>query len=118
MVNRKYKDYHKEIDGVLYKKCIDCGEWLEANLNNFGKNKNTKSGLNERCKICRHKYTHENYISNKDKYIENIAQKMADNQLYNSQFNDYIIEEEFDVVVDTVATRYKAEIDTAFENMQ
>lgn len=92
MAKRKYKDYHKEIDGILHKRCIDCGEWLEANLDNFGKNKNTKSGLNDRCIECYQKHNHEKYISNKDKYKENIAQRIANNQLYNSQFNDYIID--------------------------
>jgi len=87
----KYEEIHKEIDGMLYKQCRNCGEWLEANLNNFGKNKNAKGGLNARCKICHHKHNHENYILNKDKYKENVAQKIANNELYNSEFNKYII---------------------------
>jgi len=98
---KKYKDYHKEIDGVLYKKCMDCEKWLEANIDNFGKNKNTKDKLNARCKKCYHKYHHENYISNKDKYKENIAQKIANNELYNSKFNDYIIEDNITKIIMT-----------------
>jgi len=101
LTNRKYKDFQKEVDGILYKKCIDCGEWLEANLNNFGKNKNAKGGFNARCKKCHHEHNHEKYILNKDKYEESIAQKIANNELYNSNFNNYIIENEITKIIMT-----------------
>ena len=112
MAYRKYKDYHKEVDGVLYKKCIDCGEWLEAN-HNYGKNKIAKGGLNARCKECYRKHHHEKYILNKDKYKENIAQKIANNQLYNSEFNDYIIEGDITkIIMNTISEPVITIIDT------
>ena len=93
MSYKKYKDYHKYIDNILYKKCKICEEWLEANLDNFGKDKNQKDGFNSCCRICRTKEGHKNYILNIDKYKESIADKIAENKLYNSEFNDYTIED-------------------------
>jgi hypothetical protein len=92
--HKRYKDYHKEVDNVLYKKCTDCNEWFEASESNFGINKNTKSGFNERCKSCQAIHNHNKYESNKEKYKESIIQKIKNNELYNSEFNDYILEGE------------------------
>ena len=92
MEHKKYKDYNKNIDGILYKKCKICEQWLETNLDNFGKDKNRKDGFNDCCRKCRSKEGHDRYILNIDKYKENMTQKIINNQIYNSQFNDYIIE--------------------------
>ncbi len=97
--HKKYEDYNTYINEILYKKCKVCGEWLEANLNNFGKDKSKKDGLNENCRICRYKERHENHLLNKDKYKENIAKKIANNKLYNSKFNDYIVEEDITKII-------------------
>lgn|GEM_PF-959969 len=98
---KKYKDYNKKINDIPYKKCKLCGEWLEANLDNFGKCKSKKDGFNDNCRKCRSKNGHDNYLNNKDKYKETIAQKIANNDLYNSKFNDYIIEDDITKIIMT-----------------
>lgn len=81
-----YKECHKEIDGVLFKKCNQCNEWFPCNTDYFYKhNKNTSDGLFPNCKTCEKKrssqwardnydrhsiYTKRDYIKRKDKYIE------------------------------------------------
>lgn len=99
MEHKKYKDYNKNIDGVLYKKCKTCEQWLETNLDNFGKDKNRKDGFNDCCRKCRSKEGHDRYILNIDKYKENMTQKIINNQIYNSQFNDYIIEDNITKII-------------------
>lgn len=54
----KYEDYHKEIDGILYKKCTlhkkffpDEDEWILATFENFYHNKKTNR-LYPECKEC------------------------------------------------------------------
>jgi len=89
---KKYNDYNKDINGIQYKKCKICEEWLEANIDNFGKNKNSKDGLNESCRKCRTEKGRENYLLNKIKYEETIADKISRNELYNKDFNEYIVE--------------------------
>lgn len=110
---KKYEDYNKYIDNVLYKKCKVCGEWLEASLDNFGKNKNSKDNFNDICRICRTKKGHENYLKNKNKYEENIAEKIAKNELYNSEFNDYIIKDNVTkIIINTNEKQFITIIDT------
>lgn len=48
-----YKDNHKAVDGVEFKKCSICNEWFEMNAENFYKNKSSlKDGFNPYCKKC------------------------------------------------------------------
>lgn len=92
MQYKMFKDLNKEIDGVMHKYCRDCEKWLVADLKIFGKDKNKKDGLNIRCRECNKKHHQNQYINNSDKYIENVKEKILNNELYNSVFNDYIIE--------------------------
>jgi hypothetical protein len=55
----KYEDYHKEVDGVLYKRCAHHNKnfneekWLPCNTEYFYKNnKNKKDGLCPECIQC------------------------------------------------------------------
>lgn len=69
MAYRKHKDYHKIINNINYKKCIDCENWFEMNDTNFGKDKNKKSGFNVRCKTCQKKNNEAYYADHREKQI-------------------------------------------------
>jgi hypothetical protein len=63
----KYKEYHKIIDNIEYKKCSICEEWFLCNEDYFYKNKGNKSdGLNPECKECTKKQS-SNWIKNNPK---------------------------------------------------
>ena len=42
---------YKNIDGIIYKRCKECGDFIEMNDNNFWKD-NTPSGFKNTCKKC------------------------------------------------------------------
>lgn len=78
-----YEDYHKEIDGVLYKKCVNHqlyfpeeDDWLLCTNEYFYSNiKNKKDGLNPSCKRCeiiradiRQRDNYEEQLENQRKY--------------------------------------------------
>jgi hypothetical protein len=87
---RKYKDYHKEIDGVLYKRCIDCDEWLIADLKHYGRDNGTKSKFNVMCKICQRIYYDAYYNKNKEKLIKQTnAYFWANRDKHNAQKLEY-----------------------------
>lgn len=65
---------------------------MEANLNNFSKDKSQKDFLSTRCIECFKKHNKEKYLLNKEKYKNNIELKIINNQFINSKFNDYIID--------------------------
>lgn len=69
-MRRKYKDWHKETDGILYKKCIGCEEWIIADLEHYGRDKGTKSGFNDRCKTCQKIYQEAYYAKTREIQIE------------------------------------------------
>lgn len=68
----KYEDYHKEIDKILYKKCVCHHEyfpeedvWLPCTSKYFYKNnKNKKDGLSPTCKKCDSKKSFKNQKDN------------------------------------------------------
>lgn len=78
----KYEDYHKELDGVLYKKCTlhneffpSEDEWMPCTLEYFYKNsKNKSDGLYPECKECSKKKVTKWIKNNPEKYKE-IMQK-------------------------------------------
>lgn len=97
---RKYKDYHKEIDGVLYKRCVDCNEWKIANLECFGRDMDTKSKFNNRCRLCLKIYNSAYYDKNRDRLLQQAtdyalanrnkqnAQKLEYYRLHKEQFHE------------------------------
>ena len=105
---RKYEEIHKEVNGILYKQCRDCEKWIEANTDNFGVNNGVKGGLNARCKECYQKHNHDKYLKNIDTYKENIAKRIANNELYNSAFNNYVIEGDITKII--INTKYGTKI--------
>jgi hypothetical protein len=70
MPNRKYIEFHKEVDGVLYKKCANCGAWIIADNNNFGIDNSEKDKLSKLCWDCKRFKTHEYYMEHQDKQIK------------------------------------------------
>jgi len=69
MKHRKYKDYHKIIDGVEYKQCKDCLEWFIMNNDNFGIDNKNKDKYNVRCKKCNYEYNDILYLKDKERRI-------------------------------------------------
>jgi len=69
MVHRKYKDYHKNIDGVEYKQCKECLKWFAMNNDNFGVDNKNKDKYNVRCKKCNHEYNDTLYLKDRDRRI-------------------------------------------------
>jgi hypothetical protein len=47
---RAYEECHKTIDGILYKLCSDCNQWLPLTEEYFYKNKSAQDGFNPYCK--------------------------------------------------------------------
>jgi hypothetical protein len=47
---RTYEECHKIVDGITYKLCSDCNEWLPMNKEYFYKNKSANDGFNPYCK--------------------------------------------------------------------
>lgn len=86
-VYRKYKDYHKEENGVLYKKCIECDEWKIADLEHFKLNNGTKSKLSDRCTPCQEVYNREGYLRTRDKQIETAKKRQNENKEALSKYN-------------------------------
>lgn len=80
MPSSKYKERHRiNSEGIEEKKCADCNQWFIMNSENFGKDKKQKDGLNARCKDCKKKYSHENYLKNKEKRIQQALQWRKNN---------------------------------------
>jgi len=87
---RKYKDYHKEIDGVLYKRCVDCNEWKIANLECFGRDMDTKSKFNNRCRLCLKIYNSAYYDKNRDRLLQQATDyALANREKQNAQKLEY-----------------------------
>ena len=59
----------------ICKKCLD-----NKLLSDFSKNKNTKDGLQDKCKICVKEYKKQYYIDNKDKILEKAKEYYIENQ--------------------------------------
>lgn len=59
------------------KKCAECGR--ELALMEFNKNKNSKDGLQDRCRECFSRYNRERYLKNRDKVREQVADYRAKN---------------------------------------
>ena len=59
----------------ICKKCLD-----NKLLSDFSKNKNTKDGLQDKCKICVKEYKKQYYIDNKDKILEKGKEYYIENQ--------------------------------------
>lgn len=66
-VKRKYEDCHKIVNGIEYKLCSKCDEWLPLNSNHYYKNKSANDGYNPYCKQCTVKKTMEWEKNNPDK---------------------------------------------------
>ena len=56
----------KEIDGVMYRKCIKCQEYKI--FDEFYKDKNRTFGVGNKCKICFEEYREKYYKQNKEHY--------------------------------------------------
>jgi hypothetical protein len=81
-----YEENHKEIDGIVFKKCRICEEWFPCNTKYFYKNNSSKKdGISPYCKTCEKEqakqwtkanydkhpiYMKRDYEKRKDKYIE------------------------------------------------
>jgi len=68
--NRKYKDYHKTIDGIEYKQCRDCLEWLVMNNDNFGTDNGNKDKYNMLCIKCLRIYGNTMYMKDRENRIK------------------------------------------------
>lgn len=78
--NRKYKDYHKTIDGVEYKQCKDCLEWFVMNNDNFGTCNGNKDKYNMSCIKCLHEYGHNQYMKDREERIKKSAIYQLENK--------------------------------------
>lgn len=77
-IKYKYEDYHKDIDGILYKKCVsheiyfpdeDC--WIPCTSEYFYSNKkNSKDGLYPECKKCSVQRSYSWRKDNRDIWLE------------------------------------------------
>ena len=68
-----YEDYHRIINGILEKKCSDCGEWFPCNTEYFYVNKrNFTDGLHPNCKKCNIKRSEKWIKENHERYLENL----------------------------------------------
>ncbi|WP_431785924.1 HNH endonuclease [Paenibacillus lactis] len=66
-------DKYQYIDGISYKKCTDCNEWLIKSLDNFYQNKSNKvDGLTPQCKSCTKKRTSKWRQENIEKHRQHI----------------------------------------------
>ena len=59
----------------ICKKCL-----ADKLISDFSKNKNTKDGLQDKCKICVKEYKKQYYINNKDKILEKAKEYYIENQ--------------------------------------
>jgi hypothetical protein len=86
----KYEDYHRIINGVLYKKCVrheiyfpDEDPWLLATTDNFYKNdKNAQCGLNPDCKRCSVKISQETHKRYPERRKENDRKRYREDKDY------------------------------------
>jgi len=78
-LGRKYKDYHKTIDGVEYKQCKDCLEWFVMDNNNFSIVNKNKDKFNMSCKKCLAIYNNNIYMNDRENRIEQAKKWKTDN---------------------------------------
>lgn len=72
----KYMANHKTIDGITYRKCSKCNEWLQESIDNFYMMNKTKpeKGLCAKCKKCYVKdYMHYRYQD--EEHYEKVRQQ-------------------------------------------
>ena len=82
-----YEENHKEIDGILYKKCTMCNEWFPCNDKYFHKHAcNKKDGLFPYCKPCNIKQA-TGHNKKRDK-IDNYRKWQNNNKNKIKQYND------------------------------
>ena len=70
MAHRKYNDYHRTINNIVQKQCIDCNEWFDMNKLNFGRDGKNKDKFNIRCKECLRIKDQAYYDRNRDKLLQ------------------------------------------------
>jgi len=69
---------HKIIEGIEYKRCSECKQWLS--LNCFSSSKDRSDGLDHRCKKCHKQYRIDNkkYLKQqKNQYIKNNKNRIS-----------------------------------------
>jgi len=90
LAHRKYDDYHRTINNIVQKQCIDCKNWFDMNLSNFGKDKNNKDKHNERCKSCQKTKQQAYYDANREAIIQkNTDYFWANREKQNAQKLEY-----------------------------
>lgn len=66
-----YEENHKELNGIIHKKCSICDEWKEMSRENFYHNKSNKvDGFNPYCIVCTKNKSDKWAQDNWDKRIE------------------------------------------------
>lgn len=80
----------KEIDGILYKKCTQCGEWKPSTNEYFRNTKKNKIGLESKCRQCMRQNNKKYEINNKDKIAEYRKKYRATPQGQTAEFNHRI----------------------------
>lgn len=79
---------HKEISGVIYKKCLICRQWFKCNTNNFYKNNSGYDKLSPYCKSCE--------INKSFKYAKKHPEKIKQyNKTHNNRYDIRIKHKEY-----------------------
>jgi hypothetical protein len=79
-VKTPYENNHKYINGILYKLCSDCNEWLPLNEGYYYKNKSSPDRFNPYCKEDSKKRTSSWNRTNQQQYKETRAEWYQENK--------------------------------------
>jgi hypothetical protein len=92
---RKYKEFHKIIDGIELKQCKECLNWFNMTSDNFRVEKLNKDGFNHMCKTCQKEYN-KNY----HQFYKENGSKTGKTRGYIQRkfFNDYEIRDDITVI--------------------